>query len=76
MQQHRLRLVLGKFPVVSVTKNPHLPGFTIKVKMDNVTMMFALPTDRADIRPNDLLTLYTEVLLKESADANSLPPPE
>lgn len=60
MSQVRYKLVLGKFRVTKVGKAPvgywfHLdlpgtPGLVIEVPL------------HADVRENDLLTLYTEVL--------------
>ncbi len=65
----RLRLVLGKFRVVD------LRGQTMKVALGGSTTMTCQLPDLADVREGDLLTLYTEVLVKAKPDANPLSPP-
>lgn len=72
-EQMRLRLVLGKFRVTDVTQT--LSGQVMKVALGGSTTMTAPLPDRADIQIGDLLTLYTEVLLKEQNHAITLPPP-
>lgn len=56
----RLRLILGKFPVVSVNKS--ISGYKIGLQLPNgIQMMIDIP-ETSDVRQNDLLTLYTEIL--------------
>lgn len=62
-RQRRLVLVIGKFPVVK------LIGRTMTLKLGGTTEMTISLPDMADVRNGDLLTLYTEVLLKGSDNA-------
>lgn len=52
----RLRLVLGKYPVMERGNN------VMKVALGGSTTMTITLPDGADVRVGDLLTLYTEVL--------------
>lgn len=57
----RLKLVLGKFPVLRVIDK----GFGVKqfsILISNVTVVIDAPHD-ADVREGDLLSLYTEVAI-------------
>ena len=58
MSELRFKLVLGKFPVVKIER-----GFMTLKLAGTTEAKIALP-DHADVRDGDLLTLYTEVLLK------------
>ena len=65
----RLRLVLGKFRVTSVSKA--LIGYVAKIQLGPASMEITIPYDSADIRSGDLITLYTEV----PSNAPTLPTP-
>lgn len=70
----RIRLVLGKFRCTEVRKGD--TGYTAKIALGGSTTMTAIiPYDYVDIREGDLLTFYTDVLTKGTADAPPLPPP-
>lgn len=58
MSELRFKLVLGKFPVVRLTST----HFTLK--LGGTTEMTISRPPHADIRDGDLMTLYTEALLK------------
>ena len=59
----RLRLILGKYRVVSTS--PSLTGFRATIDFGSgVTVTIDSPIG-ADIKPGDLLTFYTEVLYAE-----------
>lgn len=69
----RLRCVLGKFRCVAITRNLDLWQATIQVT-DGYQMRMMIP-DFADLRPGDLLTLYTEIPTKEHVSALPQPTP-
>lgn len=60
MQDLRLRLILGKYPVTRVEKG--LTGLLMEIALPGgMKILCDLPVT-ADVRLGDLLTLYTEVL--------------
>ena len=66
----RIRLIIGKFQVLSV--EPGLTGFKAKVAMGNsVTMTMDCPIS-VDVRVGDLLTFYTEVPLHAEPEPTSV----
>lgn len=58
MKQLRMKLILGKYRVV------HVDDFKFRLKLGGTTEVTVQRPNRADIRDGDLLTLYTEVLIK------------
>jgi hypothetical protein len=56
----RLKLVLGKYPVVRIQKSPTGLFFALQLQND-VKLVCEVPAT-VDVREGDLLTLYTEVL--------------
>ncbi len=63
----RLRLVLGKFRIKSVSQG--VLGTKAVVDFTNsVTMTIDIPV-AADVRENDLITLYTEVPYAKPSEA-------
>jgi hypothetical protein len=67
-ERMRMKLALGKFRVIRITKAA--VGFDFILELPNsVYMTINVPT-YADVREGDLLTLYTEVL----THANPEPP--
>lgn len=68
-RQMRMILVLGKYRVSQKSEG------TIKVELGgSTTMTFGLP-EICDVREGDLLTLYTEVLMKAPDDAITIATP-
>lgn len=61
--RRRLQLILGKFPIVEISQN----HFVISIK-DKFGLRVTRPPN-CDLRPGDLLTLYTEVLTEEKPNA-------
>jgi hypothetical protein len=70
----RLKLALGRYPVMEVSKRP--VGYDVRVKFHEVSFTMSIPFDHIDVRPNDFVTLYTEIPFKEPVDANALPTPK
>lgn len=58
MSELRFRLVLGRFPVIRVTSTHFV------LKLGGTTEMTIEKPNYADIRYGDMLTLYTEALMK------------
>lgn len=58
MPDLRFRLVLGKFPVV------HVDDLSFQLKLGGTTEMVVAKPPHADVRDGDMLSLYTEVLIK------------
>ena len=58
MSDLRYRLVLGKYPVV------YVDDFKFRLKLGGTTEITIQRPERSDIRDGDMLTLYTEVLIK------------
>ena len=65
----RLKLIIGKFQIISVKRG--VGGCTFTLDLGNSIKFTADSPVPADVRVGDWLTFYTEVL----ADANTLPPP-
>ena len=70
-ERYRLRLVLGKFRVTSVSSG--LTGTQLKINLDGAVTMVVDAPIQADVKLGDILTLYTEVLSKEIPNAPPLP---
>lgn len=66
-KQFRLRLVLGKYRVVNIEA-----GNVAVIQLGGTTQMRVPIPERADIRLGDILTLYTEVLTKDTPYAPSV----
>jgi len=62
--QLRARLILGKFRVLDRTE------LQMKVALGGSTTMTVSVEPFMDVKAGDLLTLYTEVLLKEPTNGN------
>ena len=62
--RRRYQLNLGKFPVIEVNEEPTCQIIVIDMQ-NKMYIRMGAPVN-ADIRVGDLLTLYTEVLQKES----------
>lgn len=58
----RLKLLLGKFPVTKIDKDPLGPGFIFVLALPNSINMTVTVPAQADVREGDLLSVYTEVL--------------
>jgi hypothetical protein len=56
----RMRLILGKYPVVRIEKSPNGLYFALQLQ-EGIKYVVEVPAT-VDIREGDLLTLYTEVL--------------
>jgi hypothetical protein len=67
MTDLRIRLILGKYPVLSIS--PGHFGFKMILDMGNNVRITADVPVQADVKVGDLLTLYTEVLAKEPPNA-------
>jgi hypothetical protein len=68
-KQMRMVLILGKYPISLKVGNK------IKVELGgSTTMAFEVP-DIVDVRVGDLLTFYTEVLMKDPTDAITITTP-
>jgi hypothetical protein len=60
MTQVRLKLVLGKFRVTKVDKTPL--GYKFAIHFPGLGHMICEIPGPADVREDDVLTLYTEIL--------------
>ncbi len=60
MNQVRLKLLLGKFRVTKVDKTPL--GYRFALHFPGLGHMLCDVPGAADVREDDLLTLYTEIL--------------
>jgi hypothetical protein len=70
----RVKLIFGQFPVMEV--HEWTTGYEIKVQFGPTTFTAFCSLGIIDIRPGDLMTLYTEVPLKKGLqNAPALPPP-
>jgi hypothetical protein len=58
--QMRMKLVLGKYPVVRIEKSPNGLYFALQLQ-EGIKYVVEVPAT-VDIREGDLLTLYTEIL--------------
>lgn len=66
----RYKLVLGKYPVVKI--KPTIGGQQVTLRINEGISLTAIVPDGSDVKLNDLLTLYTEVLV----DAKALQSPQ
>lgn len=64
LHRRRYQLNLGKFPVTEVTTGPN--NLTVVIDMQNKFFLRLACPLTADVRVGDLLTLYTEVLQRET----------
>lgn len=62
--RRRYQLNLGKYPVIEVT--PNQTNQTVVLDMQNKMFIRMAAPLTADVRVGDLLTIYTEVLQKET----------
>lgn len=65
MAELRHKLALGKYLVTRVVKH-HL-GFEMVIDLGNSIKLTCVVPPSSDVREGDVLTLYTEVLVKEPA---------
>lgn len=61
--RRRYRLILGKIPIIEITPGP--TNYTIVLDLDGKNFLRTTCPLGADLKLNDYLTLYTEVLTKE-----------
>jgi hypothetical protein len=71
----RLKLILGKYPVTSVRRRPIGPGWDVTIRFHEVSFTMSITFETIDVRPNDLVTIYTEIPYGGLIDAHALPPP-
>lgn len=74
-KQMRMVLVLGKYRVSQIEQNQLKSGYMMKVELGGSTTMTIPIPNTCDVRVGDLLTLYTEVLMKASDNAIIIQPP-
>lgn len=70
MNQLRLKLVLGKFPVSAVSRT--VGGHKFTLTLPGLGVMTAEVNAPVDVREGDLLTLYTEVLCDAKSGSTSI----
>lgn len=70
----RLRCILGKFRCIDISPRPI--GTRATIDLGGRTMKIDIPYEFADLRPGDLLTLYTEIPAKEHVGALPQPTPK
>ena len=58
----RYQLILGKFPVIKIDKDP-FDKLQFVLDVGKKVYMVCTPPPNADVKEGDLLTLYTEVLV-------------
>ena len=64
MVERRYVLILGKHPIIEAKQGKY--GWNLTIEIQDKLFLRTTAPHEADIRVGDLLTLYTEVLRKES----------